>query len=189
MLAVPLLIGGERVDPEIRGQIDHAAARVAQPRDCSRRRRVRQRREREFDAPCERRGVDGVEAQVEAPAQRRKHVAHLAPRALFGGHCGDLELGMPQQNAEELEARVPAGPDDRHLHREAYRLENWKRARAPLWPYFLRSFLRASRVRKPRFLSAGRFAESSISSARVMPWRSASAWPEIPPPCSVAAMS
>jgi transposase len=28
-----------------------------------------------------------------------------------------------------------------------YRFENWKRARAPRWPYFLRSLARASRVR------------------------------------------
>ena len=28
-----------------------------------------------------------------------------------------------------------------------YRLENWKRRRAPRWPYFLRSFMRESRVR------------------------------------------
>ena len=29
----------------------------------------------------------------------------------------------------------------------AQRFENWKRARAPGWPYFLRSTFRASRVR------------------------------------------
>ncbi len=34
------------------------------------------------------------------------------------------------------------------LHRQSlYRFENWKRARAPRWPYFLRSLARASRVR------------------------------------------
>lgn len=30
-----------------------------------------------------------------------------------------------------------------------YRLENWKRRRAPAWPYFFRSTSRESRVRKP----------------------------------------
>ena len=33
-----------------------------------------------------------------------------------------------------------------------YRLLNWKRLRAPFCPYFLRSLMRASRVRKPCLL-------------------------------------
>ena len=41
-----------------------------------------------------------------------------------------------------------------------YRFEYWKRARAPRWPYFLRSPLRASRVRWP----ASRSASSSVGS-------------------------
>ncbi len=117
MLAVPLLIGGERVDPEVGREIDDAAGRVAQPDHGARRRRVRQRRERELDAARERGGIDRLEAQIEPPAQRREHVAHLAPRALLRRHCRDLEFGMAQQDAQQLEARVPAGPDDSHLHR------------------------------------------------------------------------
>src|SRR5882724_570977 len=35
-----------------------------------------------------------------------------------------------------------------------YRLENWNFRRAPRWPYFLRSFMRLSRVRKPPLRSA-----------------------------------
>ena len=35
------------------------------------------------------------------------------------------------------------------------RFEYWKRLRAPGWPYFLRSFFRASRVRKPARFSDG----------------------------------
>ena len=36
-----------------------------------------------------------------------------------------------------------------------YRLVNWKRLRAPFCPYFLRSFMRESRVKNPFLRSAG----------------------------------
>ncbi len=104
------------MDPEVRGQVDDAAARAAQPGHGARRRRVRQRRERELDAAREGDGIDRLEAQIEPPAQRGKHVAHIAPRALLRGHCRDLEFGMPQQDPQQLEARIPAGPDDCDLH-------------------------------------------------------------------------
>jgi hypothetical protein len=66
------------------------------------------------------------------------------------------------------------------------RFENWKRARAAAWPYFLRSFLRGSRVTYPTALSFGRSSRSIFMSARVMPWRTAPACDEIPPPRTVA---
>src|SRR5690554_6743920 len=56
-----------------------------------------------------------------------------------------------------------------------YRLENWKRLRAPLRPYFLRSFLRGSRVRYPSSLRSARIASSSCTSARLIPRRVATA--------------
>ena len=52
-----------------------------------------------------------------------------------------------------------------------------------------RSFLRESRVSRPRRLRAGRLPVSKRSSARAMPWQSATAWPEGPPPLMFAAMS
>ena len=55
------------------------------------------------------------------------------------------------------------------------RLLNWGARRAALRPYFLRSFMRGSRVRKPAFLSTGRRLSSYCSSARERPWRIAPA--------------
>ena len=75
----------------------------------------------------------------------------------------ELELGHRQ-----------AGPDQR--------LEYCGALRAFLRPYFLLSFLRASRVRNPAFLSSARSSGSRSTSARAMPWRRAPAWPDGPPP-------
>ena len=61
--------------------------------------------------------------------------------------------------------------------------ENCGRLRAFLRPAFLRSFTRASRVRKPRRLSSDRRFGSASISAREMPWRSAPACADTPPPC------
>ena len=49
------------------------------------------------------------------------------------------------------------------------RLEYWNRLRAPGWPYFLRSFLRASRVRNPARFKVGRRSGSAVMSARATP--------------------
>jgi len=62
---------------------------------------------------------------------------------------------------------IPLGMS--HLREVIYRFENWNRLRAPGRPYFLRSTTRASRVRKPAFLSAGRKSGFSLVSARLMP--------------------
>src|SRR5262249_30341064 len=62
------------------------------------------------------------------------------------------------------------------------RFEYCGRLRALWRPYFLRSTARESRVMKPAFLSAGRYSGSIWRSARVMPWRMATAWALTPPP-------
>ncbi len=49
------------------------------------------------------------------------------------------------------------------------RLENWGARRAAFRPYFLRSFIRGSRVRKPAFFSTGRFSSLCCSRARLRP--------------------
>ena len=49
-------------------------------------------------------------------------------------------------------------------------------------PYFLLSFSRASRVRKPAFFSVGRRFGSASRRAREIPWRIAPACPTTPPP-------
>src|SRR3546814_20736727 len=62
------------------------------------------------------------------------------------------------------------------------RFENWKLLRALARPYFLRSTVRLSRVRKPSFFTALRRAGSSLVSAWLMPCWTAPALPERPPP-------
>ena len=62
-----------------------------------------------------------------------------------------------------------AAPFDNRPSRPYQRLENWKRARAPARPYFLRSTTRLSRVRKPAAFMAPRRGGSNLVSACEMP--------------------
>src|SRR6185436_14463188 len=68
------------------------------------------------------------------------------------------------------------------LARHGYRFENCGALRALCSPAFLRSTIRASRVRKPARLSGTRSSGSASTSARAIPWRTAPAWPLGPPP-------
>src|SRR5580693_5873316 len=70
-----------------------------------------------------------------------------------------------------------------------YRFENWKLRRALALPYFLRSTTRESRVTKPPRLSTLRSSGSCLISALDMPWRTAPAWPDSPPPDTVQTTS
>src|SRR5208282_3275386 len=76
------------------------------------------------------------------------------------------------------------GDEFERLH--LYRLLNWKRLRAPFWPYFLRSLARGSRVTMPSALSLPRSSALNSMSARVIPRRTASACPATPPPHTFA---
>ena len=67
--------------------------------------------------------------------------------------------------------------------------EYWGALRAFFRPYFLRSLIRASRVRKPSFFRAGRSSGSTSMRARAIARRSAPAWPLMPPPCRRAMTS
>src|SRR5664279_1866617 len=82
---------------------------------------------------------------------------------------------------------VPPCPADKGgAPTDFYRFENWKRLRAPFWPYFLRSFMRASRVRKPSAFILLRNSALKSWRARARPMRTASAWPWTPPPLTFA---
>ena len=72
--------------------------------------------------------------------------------------------------------RTPSVPNcERHGRRARQRLEYCGALRAFLRPYFLLSFSRASRVRRPAFFSVGRSSGSSSTRARAMARRSAPA--------------
>src|SRR5580692_1759048 len=79
-----------------------------------------------------------------------------------------------------------SGNERRETH---YRFENWKLLRALALPYFLRSTTRESRVTKPPRLSTLRSSGSCLISALDMPWRTAPAWPDSPPPDTVQTTS
>src|SRR5579859_1370854 len=55
-----------------------------------------------------------------------------------------------------------------------------------LSPYFLRSFSRESRVRRPASRRTCLFASSAFSRARAVAWIMAPAWPLTPPPMTLA---
>src|SRR5262249_51107156 len=72
------------------------------------------------------------------------------------------------------------------LHPTAcYRLEYCGRLRALWRPYFLRSTSRGSRVSIPFFRSGTRRGSELVCRAREMPWRTASACAELPPPLTL----
>ena len=83
--------------------------------------------------------------------------------------------------------RMPSVPN--RSPTTGYRLEYCGALRAFFRPYFLLSFSRASRVRRPAFLRMARSSGLSSTSDRAMPRRMAPAWPDTPPPAMVASMS
>src|SRR5690606_7361866 len=124
------------------------------------------------------------------------------PRA-WTPHPEALETGAESSSARRFQKsdtsrsrvgapRKRATPPDRpsvRRRRKNQRFENWKLFRALARPYFLRSTTRLSRVRKPAALTIGRSAGSNFDSAWLMPCLTAPAWPESPPPFTVAITS
>src|SRR5947208_4551211 len=103
-----------------------------------------------------------------------------------GGDAGQGDVRMDAEQAEQLRAHVPAGAGDSDAdHCAHYRFEYWNFCRAPGWPYFLRSRIRGSRVRRPAFFRGSRNLSSKRASARDNPCRTAPAWPVVPPPPTV----
>ena len=117
VLAVPLPVDGGVAQPEVRREVEHGDAGLAQRRHRGRGGRVRERGEGELDLARELGGVGrGREAQIQHPAQGREGVAHRLARALLGRHHRELEPGMAQEDPQELEPGVPARSEDRDLH-------------------------------------------------------------------------
>src|SRR5262249_38221276 len=101
------------------------------------------------------------------------------------------KVKFEQRNSVDREKAKKKGADRRPSHwcASSQRLENWKRRRAPARPYFLRSTTRLSRVGRPLVFMALRRAGSNLASACAMPCRTAPAWPDRPPPETVAMTS
>ena len=115
----------------------------------------------------------------------------------FEALAGDHDAAIAHvQRAFELNpelrehAAIDSGPGlDPRPALVDYRLENCGRLRALRSPAFLRSTMRASRVKNPSRFRTVRSSGSASMSARAIPCRSAPACPAGPPPWSRALMS
>src|SRR5690606_14636160 len=114
-------------------------------------------------------------------SDRRQNETTKNPRFVRNG--GSLLCSNGQSGGAPASRRLRA-PVDRHQ-----RFENWGARRAALSPYFFRSFIRGSRVRRPAFFRIGRYSGSTFRSARAMPWRMAPACPLKPPPLAFTSTS
>src|SRR6185312_8224991 len=127
------------------------------------------------------RGIDREEIEVapsgEPPMDLQPGRAGLAVDEHLGSHPA-LQRTLDRKRALRCEPKRPTQKEN--FVRQ--RFENWKLRRALALPYFLRSTTRLSRVRKPCAFSTGRSSGSKLVSARLMPCRTAPAWPESPPP-------
>src|SRR5579864_7067518 len=118
--------------------------------------------------------------------QARSPSSALAPAQSAAGPINSV---MGVMSVMGVASRAGGSPMRRACSRNDQRLLNWKRARAPFWPYFLRSFFRGSRVTRPADFNRSRSSALYSISAREMPWRMAPACPALPPPSTVATMS
>ena len=124
-------------------------------------------------------GVAADDERAAAPRRDRARTAgRRAPeRRARSGLSSALATTADAVGAEELTRHGATVLLGATASRTAARL------RAFLRPAFLRSTSRASRVRKPARLSvAAQVRDRPRTSALAMPWRSAPAWPEMPPP-------
>src|SRR4029077_9893100 len=134
-------------------------------------------------------GVEVVEAKLAQPPQMGIGLGERLAGEPIRGDARQRDVRMDAEQPEELRAHVPAGAGDRDADRRHYRFEYWNFCRAPGWPYFFRSRIRGSRVRRPAFFSGSRNFSSNFASARESPCRTAPAWPVGPPPPTVTKMS
>src|SRR5690606_17078881 len=81
----------------------------------------------------------GVDTKAPARAEK-KAVAGAKKRPPSGVTTSGRSLRPPERTKRAAKTKAVAGGQ-----RGPHRLLNWKRARAPRRPYFLRSFLRGSR--------------------------------------------
>src|SRR5580700_11228600 len=142
--------------------------------------RFAQRRPRPLDRAYRVRGPDDTAARAAARKHRNPHagvflkVARIAQSAIRERHrCCAIVPGFRSAQSGL----------------QNYRFENWKLLRALALPYFLRSTTRESRVTKPPRLRTERSSGSCLISALDMPWRTAPAWPDSPPPDTVQTTS
>src|SRR5438105_586406 len=142
-----------------------------------------------------------------------KNLSEEFPGILTRGDGHQLHVGVGEKQTNQFLAGVARGANDRDgpgVHMDAgltcegtaiakpsgflpapffYRLLYWKRFRAPGWPYFFRSLMRGSRVSSPSALSVERRFGSTSSKALEIPCRTAPAWPDGPPPRTLARTS
>ena len=151
--------------PIVGGEIDRAPPASPQNRHRLLRFHMRQREEDHVRDAREPLGVEVVEAKLAQPPQMGIGLGERLAGDPVRGDARQRDVGMDAEQPEELRAHVPAGAGDRDADRRHYRFEYWNFCRAPGWPYFFRSRIRGSRVRRPAFSGSRNFS-SNFASAR-----------------------
>ena len=110
-VAVPGGIGDRVAQPEVGRHVDDLNP-VRQGRDDRLRRAMGQAAEHDVNVvPVDL--ADGDHGRQAEPAKVRKHALDRIAGMAFGGEHADIDTGVPQQQAEEFGARVPAGTQHR----------------------------------------------------------------------------
>src|SRR6201999_1766770 len=116
----------------------------------------------------------GLERRRRGVTEQGRQLGREEGARLTADAIGPEQLPARVSHPESLLLRSPGRRDQRLL--------NCGFLRAFLKPALRRSLTRASRVRKPRRLRSPRSSASISVNALAMPWRTAPAWPETPPP-------
>src|SRR5690348_2905083 len=90
---------------------------------------------------------------ITALAEKTMDLLPVQPRRIVGNQQRIFMYFTGFHGNKKAPPVLPAGPEN---FLRDYRFEYWNRLRAPGWPYFLRSFMRESRVSRPSALSCGR---------------------------------
>ena len=118
IVTVKFLVTLRALQPEIRAQINHHAARVDQRHRELRRHAMRQRQEDNLRLLREQLRVRLSEAQAARRGmtrELREHLPHRQPRALPARHRRQLDLRMLHEQPHQFLARVTRRADHRHF--------------------------------------------------------------------------
>ena len=107
---VPRRVLARVAEPEVGREIDDGRGERLQLVDLAAGLAVRERKKEHVNRL---EGGARLELQLGAAAQMRVHAVHELPTQTLGAHLGHLDLGVRQQQAEQLTAGVASTTDDR----------------------------------------------------------------------------
>jgi hypothetical protein len=115
---VPRLVDVRILEAEVSGEVEYRQAGVQKRGRQGQGRGVRHRKEHDVRRARERSDV-GLDEGETAAGQRRIEILDSPTGVGRGGDSSDLELGMAQQQAHELDPRVSRSTDDRDPDHDA----------------------------------------------------------------------